>query len=323
MIDIMYDLDIKTDIVKERVNKTLRRAPAVVREYMQHLTEGSGKYVRARAVLMCALDANNNISDDALTFATAVEILHLATLVHDDVMDDADTRRGIPTLNMKYGKRTAVICGDYLFSLCLQILSVFREKEKDEAYRSIDMDVAKIIRRICLGELLQHIKNGDINITGYEYLRIISGKTAALFAGSFYAGAFFAGEPENVRKKYRKLGEYLGMIFQITDDCIDYSAERDIAKKPVRSDYDQGVITLPLIFALGKEPQGSKQIDISAGNVSEIVRHSGGVEYAYGVANRYADKARKLLASPEMARMTDQKRAMLTELFDTVINRRG
>ena len=103
--------------------------------------------------------------------------------------------------------------------------------------------------RICLGELNQHINNGNIDLSVHQYLRIISGKTAALFEASFFAGAVLAEKDQKEIKQYRKIGRYIGMIFQLTDDCMDFEETEQKAQKPVQSDYEQDVITLPLIYA--------------------------------------------------------------------------
>ena len=179
--------------------------------------------------------------------AAAIEILHLATLVHDDVIDNADLRRGEPTLQKKYGKRTAVICGDYLVCMAMKLAASTSQKSDMEEYEQLDMP--DYMSRVCLGELNQHINNGNIDLTVRQYLRIISGKTAALFEASFFTGAVLVEKDLKQVKKYARLGRYIGMIFQLTDDCMDFEETEETAQKPVQSDYEQNVITLPLIHA--------------------------------------------------------------------------
>lgn len=162
-------------------------------------------------------------------------MLHLATLVHDDVIDDADLRRGIPTLQRMYGRRTAVICGDYLLAASLRLAAQVGDRE-----RYLDLRLPDYVGRICLGELGQHLNNGNLELTAYRYLKIIGGKTAALFEAAFYAGALFFTEEERLIRRYARLGRQIGMIFQLTDDCIDFESDEATAKKPVRSDYEQG-----------------------------------------------------------------------------------
>ena len=172
--------------------------------------------IRAAALLACAQGEDGGIPADAAELAAAVEMLHLATLVHDDVIDDADLRRGIPTLQRMYGRRTAVICGDYLLAASLRLAAQVGDRE-----RYLDLRLPDYVGRICLGELGQHLNNGNLELTAYRYLKIIGGKTAALFEAAFYAGALFFTEEERLIRRYARLGRQIGMIFQLTDDCIE------------------------------------------------------------------------------------------------------
>ena len=231
--------------VKLEVDKTLSNSPLIIREYTRHLMSSRGKFIRAISVILCAEDNEGFVHQNAVKIAAAIEILHLATLVHDDIIDNADLRRGNVTLQKKYGKRTAVICGDYLLSVSLRMAASL-ENSKDY----LTLELPDYVGKVCLGELDQHINNANINLTIYRYLKIISGKTAALFEASFFAGAIIANSEEAEAKKYKRLGYNIGMIFQLTDDCIDFENTVETANKPVQSDYEQGVITLPLIHAL-------------------------------------------------------------------------
>jgi heptaprenyl diphosphate synthase len=208
-------------------------------------------------------------------------------------MDDADIRRGIPTLQNKYGKKTAVICGDYLLGKALQLAAAIDDRQ---AYLDIELPV--YLSRISLGELEQHIHNGDLNLSVYRYLRIISGKTAALFEACFHGGAVLGGAGENERKLYRKLGRAVGMIFQLTDDCMDFEAEEGDARKPVQSDYEQGVITLPLIRALESSAELKARLCLQKAarrEVNEAVERWDGLGFTRKVAKRYAGKAEELI----------------------------
>ena len=185
------------ELVKAEINTILSKSPLIIREYTKHLMASQGKYIRATSVLLCAEDQDGRISPNAIKIAAAIEILHLATLVHDDIIDNADLRRGDVTLQKKYGKRTAVICGDYLLSVALQLAASIKNK-KDY----LELELPDYVGRVCLGELNQHINNRNLNLSIYRYLKIISGKTAALFEASFLAGAIFSGCKEEETKKY-------------------------------------------------------------------------------------------------------------------------
>lgn len=251
--------------------------------------------IRAAALLACAQGEDGGIPADAAELAAAVEMLHLATLVHDDVIDDADLRRGIPTLQRMYGRRTAVICGDYLLAASLRLAAQVGDRE-----RYLDLRLPDYVGRICLGELGQHLNNGNLELTAYRYLKIIGGKTAALFEAAFYAGALFFTEEERLIRRYARLGRQIGMIFQLTDDCIDFESDEATAKKPVRSDYEQGVVTLPLIRAFEQDPaflERARRGKLARAEVDERVRASGGLDDARRLSKRYYDRAAKLLGS--------------------------
>ncbi len=297
------------DLVKKEVELTLTKSPLIIREYMTHLSSSQGKYIRAVSVIMCAEDKEGKIHPNAVKVAAAIEIIHLSSLVHDDIIDNADLRRGNVTLQKKYGKRTAVICGDYLLSLALKMVSSITNK-KDY----IDLELPDYISKLCLGELNQHINNGNLNLTIFQYLKIISGKTAALFEASFFAGAVFAGYNETEAKKYRQIGNYIGMIFQLTDDCIDFDTTVEVANKPVQSDYEQGVITLPLIHAF-QELSDFKQkaaTGVTRKEINDAVQKSGGLNFTGILVRKYYDKA--IQRMNELNLVESKKARMITIL---------
>lgn len=303
--------DAAFEAVKERIDGALTGSPGLIRSYTAHLAGARGKMIRAAALLACAQGEDGGIPADAAELAAAVEMLHLATLVHDDVIDDADLRRGIPTLQRMYGRRTAVICGDYLLAASLRLAAQVGDRE-----RYLDLRLPDYVGRICLGELGQHLNNGNLELTAYRYLKIIGGKTAALFEAAFYAGALFFTEEERLIRRYARLGRQIGMIFQLTDDCIDFESDEATAKKPVRSDYEQGVVTLPLIRAFEQDPaflERARRGKLARAEVDERVRASGGLDDARRLSKRYYDRAAKLLGelgAPE------EKRRRLTEILD-------
>lgn len=283
------------EAVRLEVDKVLSQAPRLIRTYTEHLCQAKGKFIRTYGVLSCAIDAAGEIHHDAVIFAAAIELLHLATLVHDDVMDNAEVRRGLPTLNSKYGHRTAVICGDYLLAAALTELSGIREEDRDK-YKGFAMP--NYVERICLGELRQHMNNGNLSLTVMDYLRIINGKTAALFEASFYAGGILCEKEEAKLRGYRKLGYYVGMIFQLMDDCIDFEEDVITTGKNVQSDYEQGVITLPMIYTFenesGLRDKAEKEI-LSKEELVDSVVKAGGLLFTRSVAKRYYDKAIKTI----------------------------
>ncbi|NLM61295.1 MAG: polyprenyl synthetase family protein [Clostridiales bacterium] len=299
------------EATKREVDKALSASPPLIGRYLEHIRKASGKFIRAKSLLACSMDMSNNVHPNAVKLAAAVEILHLATLVHDDVIDDAEVRRGVVTLHRKYGRKTAIICGDYLLALALRTASGVENAENYVKFNFPDY-----VSRICLGELNQHINNGNLDLSVYKYLKIISGKTAALFEASFLAGAVIISENTSVHRDYMRLGRYVGMIFQLTDDCIDYEDTEASARKTVRSDFEQGVITLPLIFAFANE-HGLKvkaaQNALSKTELARLVIGAGGIKQTRVVARKYYDKAVKVI---DRLDMTEEKRHYLMEILD-------
>ena len=274
------------------MDQALSSTPAPFRPRTEYLTQSHGKFLRAYAVITCAED-EAGVKPAAAKAAAAVELLHLATLVHDDVIDNADTRRGLPTLMKKFGTRQAVISGDYIFCLALRLAAEAAIDEHD-----LNQDVPNIMEKICMGELLQSINHRNFALSGSGYLRIISGKTAALFEGSFYAGAMLCPSARSEAKQYAAIGWHLGMIFQLSDDCMDYEATEEQAKKPVLSDFEQGVVTLPLIVAMKADSEVGRRAQaqsITKEEIRQAVLASGGISFTRRIAKIYYDRAMDLL----------------------------
>lgn len=198
MTDLSLNFETALEKTREEVDRVLLSAPLLIRTCTSHLTLAHGKFVRAKAVLACAMDEEGGVHKDAVIFASAIELLHLATLVHDDIMDDAAMRRGVETLQKKFGKRTAVICGDYLLSVALRELAQVEDADK---FR--DLDASDYVTQICMGELGQSANNFNYNLSMFRYLSIINRKTAALLEASYFAGAAVGERDEKRLRLYR------------------------------------------------------------------------------------------------------------------------
>jgi heptaprenyl diphosphate synthase len=297
MTDKLCNYEDAFSLVRDEVNNALTASPRIVRNYTEHLALSQGKNIRAMSLLTCSINRDGLISPSAVKLAAAIEILHLATLVHDDVIDDADIRRGLPTLQKKFGKRTAVICGDYLLSVALRKAASIPDK-KDY----LDMELPDYVMKICSGELLQDVNNGNYNLSVYQYLKIITGKTAALFEASFFAGAILSGCDRSELRLYKKMGRSLGMIFQLIDDCLDFEATENVAQKPVQSDFDKKVITLPIIQAFRKNTglkEKALKNEVTKEELNKAVFDLGGLSFTRMVAKRYYARYMKILDSLE------------------------
>jgi len=278
------------DAVKSRV--------ALLDRIMQYIVKRKGKQMRPMFVLLSA-KLNGEINDASYRAASLVELLHTATLVHDDVVDDALERRGFFSINALWKNKIAVLVGDYLLSKGL-LLSL---ENKDFEILTILSDAVK---KMSEGELLQMEKTRNLNFDESVYYEIIYGKTASLLASSCAAGASsVTKDPEQIQKM-KDFGEYVGMAFQIKDDLFDYGDE--LIGKPTGNDIKEKKLTLPLIHILQKcTPALKKEIVYIVKNnnndkrkvkfVIDHVKQLGGIEYAQNKMIEYRDKALVVLHS--------------------------
>lgn len=254
-----------------------------------------GKMVRPAYTLLFSKFGDNQQADRTLALAAAVELLHTATLIHDDIVDDSPLRRGNPSIQSKYGKDVAVYAGDYLFTVCFRLLSTYADTQEQVEINSRGME------RILMGELDQMYLRYNKRMSIRNYLTQISGKTAQLFALACYSGALNGGQTEKFSRNSFYIGSHIGMAFQIIDDILDYSQTSDVFGKPVLEDVRQGVYTAPLIFALKKDNNRLRELidketlmtDEDAREVRKLVVELGGLEQAKQLATKYTQKALK------------------------------
>ena len=282
------------------ISQTLLKAPPPVFDMTKHLAAAQGKGVRTLLLLYAAADGEGLVPRDAMSAAAAVELLHLATLVHDDVIDDAPLRRGIPTVQCAFGRKQAVICGDYLLYLAASFMTPLHADYQE--YTTLLSTFSTALGRICLGELKQFRNNRNLDLLVPDYLRIVSGKTAALFYLSALAGAIIARHSHDEAMRLARFGRYLGMVFQIVDDCKDYELSENEAQKTVGKDIAEGVVTLPLIYAMRNLPElrelAKQAFDDAAlsKDLARAVCGASGTRSSRGLAARYARKAECILA---------------------------
>lgn len=217
--------------------------------------------------------------------ATGIEMLHMATLIHDDIIDDADTRRGEPSVQSKYGKDMAVYAGDYLLAKSL------RTGTENQYDSELVSKMSLAIEKICESELMQYQNRFKV-MSVKNYLRVIAGKTAALFAMSMYAGAIEAELSERMAKDLGRIGYEIGMAFQMIDDTLDFSKNEKKVGKTTENDLRKGYYTLPVILAVqGREAQLLKQEEMKA-----LIYSNKGLEKARALANKYTQRAFKRIA---------------------------
>jgi heptaprenyl diphosphate synthase len=308
--------------IRAEIDATLRHTPDVLSDMLTSLTLSQGKNIRGTLTVLSAADEAQQVDGTAIKIAAAIEILHLASLVHDDIIDDADTRRGKPSLHSQFGKKNAVMAGDYLFCLCFSLISEAYSLRDSSDYIEKISDFSKAMSVLCLGEIRQNKHNFDFDLTFKDYLKIIGGKTASLFALSMYAGARAGGLSHLEAKTYGRIGGYFGVIFQLIDDCLDYDSQAHTAQKPVGKDLREGIITLPLIYALKKDPQIRELFkagipeDFILDQTILKIKALGGVDYTREMAYRYYLKAMKFINTLQDEFKKQELIKMLDRIYD-------
>ena len=226
-------------LVKENVCSELKKGGSGFSDVFSLLSKSEGKYLRSRIGLICSADENGLVDDSAVKRLAAIELLHLASIIHDDVVDDSETRRGLPSVQAVFGKHGAVIAGDYLLTRCFSLVS-------NECNEQLNL-FARTVAALCRGEMRQEKSLFNRRITPMQYIKTISGKTAALFSAAAAVGrSDFA---------HISLGHKFGVAYQIYDDISDFTgASKNFEGKPFSKDLKSGVITLPTIFCLSRNP---------------------------------------------------------------------
>lgn len=289
--------DIENDLVKVKdiMLENVKCSEKNIESALISLIDSGGKMLRPAFLILASKFGESN-SDKIYNLGAVVEMLHMATLIHDDIIDDASLRRGDETIQSRYGKNYAVFMGDFLFSKCFMLVSDGTSVENLKK-------VSKVIAKICIGEIEQFSHKFSKNVSINKYLKRIAAKTAALFSLSFYIGASESGCSEKFCKNISRAGYNLGMAFQIIDDILDFSSEELIIGKPVGNDLKEGIYTLPLIYALRKDNNDLSEIlkkesysDADIKNIIEMVDASGAIEMSRDLARKYTEKAFKNLS---------------------------
>lgn len=278
--------------VKSIIKRNIKSRETILEESILPMIESGGKMLRP-AFLILASKFGEHDSKKISNLAAVIEMLHMATLIHDDIIDDARLRRGCDTIQYKYGKDYAVYIGDFLFCQCFNMLAKYDYDMKDLR------NISKVLTKICMGEITQYNLRYGKNASLRNYIRIISGKTAALFAISFYTGANEAKCDESISNSLGKVGYNAGMAFQIIDDILDYSGNTERLGKSALRDLQKGYYTLPLIYALENDKDGrlKRLLDsesLSSVEIDEImllVDKYDGINRAKKVADKYTEKA--------------------------------
>jgi octaprenyl-diphosphate synthase len=285
--------------VESEFERQARSNVQVIAYLADYLRESGGKRVRpALTILSNYAVGGDGARYNSIRMATVMEFLHTATLVHDDIIDSADTRRNRPTVNALYGNETAVLMGDWLY------MSAFETSLAERSLPILDI-LTHVTRKMTEGELLQLTTLGRTDISEQQYLDIIQRKTAFLFSACCEVGAILGGAEEQEQKALADYGMNLGMAFQVTDDLLDFTSTDDALGKGAGVDLLGGKVTLPLIYLIASEPSAREMVQtvmseasydtIARNQLHQAVERAGPLERARLRADEYATAARTAL----------------------------
>ncbi|HEU4681865.1 MAG TPA: polyprenyl synthetase family protein [Gemmatimonadales bacterium] len=317
LTDLQRGLRPRLDRVQQELRRIVEADFGLITEVNAHLFQMQGKLFRP-TLLLLAEEATGSRDPRATTLAAVTELIHLATLVHDDSVDHSVLRRGMPTINSLFSHQVSVIMGDYLYSRAVI-----------ELVRLDDLEPLRILSRVTndmtVGEMRQLLAHDPLEFSEEQYDLLIRAKTASLVAGACEIGALTASAGE--RAALRRFGEALGMAFQIVDDLLDYTEDASVTGKPFGSDLREHKVTLPLIAALPRmgEPgrrevsrllHTSEPTDSQIAEVIMAVSQAGGLEYARERALRLAQVAEGELELLAPSPAGEALRASITYVVD-------
>jgi octaprenyl-diphosphate synthase len=306
--------------VEEEFERQARSNIQIIAHIGRYLHQTGGKRVRPALVLLSAKIFGEEVDDPVIKMATVMEFLHTATLVHDDVIDGADVRRGRQAVSSQWGNETAVLMGDWLY------MSAFETALQQRNLEILDA-LTEATRKMTEGELIQLTLIGNTRITEEQHLEIVTRKTGYLFSASCRVGGIMRGASAEQRKALADYGLNLGIAFQLVDDLLDFTSNVEKLGKPVLSDLREGKVTLPLIRLLRSQPHFAAQVRAAmeepagqnrcAREVLAILAEYGELEKAREEAYAYAARAQEVLrVLPD-----NQYRWALAEIAQYIIER--
>ena len=311
---------IRTDLVsvEEEIGRMLSTRSDALRTLLEHVSRFSGKRLRP-ALTVLAGRMFGKVDVEHYRVGAIVELIHTATLVHDDILDESTMRRRVETINHKVGNETAVLLGDYIFATCFKEAALLED-------RFASRYLSEIVAIVCRGEILQVHHRNDFEMTEEVYFRIIEEKTAALYAAALRCGAHIAHASEEQGLALASFGTKIGSAFQIIDDILDLTGEESAVGKSLGTDIEKAKMTLPLMRlrdAAGMEDASQLQQALTRGKADArrelvpILDKYGAIQSARETAFQLVDEARQLLAGlPDVP-----ERAYLAQVADYVLSR--
>ena len=290
----------RDDLVKVEQELALQNGSAIepVAEISRYLLEGGGKRLRPALLLLSAGYAGYR-GESAIRLGAVVELIHSATLIHDDVIDGANTRRGRPSANSRWGNHRSVLAGDWLYMQSFQMALTERN------FKILDV-LIELTQNMVEGELVQLAKLGRMDLTEQDAVELAARKTACLFAGCARLGAVLGNLSDAGEQAMADYGHYMGLAFQLVDDVLDFTASPEKLGKPVLSDLKEGKVTLPLIYALETDGDTGKRLvrtvleekgfdSVRPEEITELVHKSGALDRTRAAALDFASRAKACL----------------------------
>ena len=311
------------DIIKTIEEELITITPDNLAESSVYLTKAGGKMLRPALTLITA-DAVSGKSENALKSGAAIELIHTFSLIHDDIMDQDDMRRGMPSVHKVWGEDVAILAGDTLFSKAFEII-IGSEGTSFEQNNMALATVADACVKICEGQALDMGFEERFDVTEDEYMEMIFKKTGALIAAATKVGAIMGGASEDVITAMYEYGRLIGLAFQIQDDYLDITSDEETLGKPIGSDIGKGKMTIIAIKGLASDDSGRLLDILKAENNSqdeideaiEILTNCGAIEYARNLALESVDKAKEVLEILD----DSSSKQVLADIADFVLER--
>lgn len=315
------DIQKELNETKKIMEKSVKIRNKEITQALQLFFDAGGKLLRPAYFLLFSKFGEEVSPKKARQMAASLEILHTATLIHDDIIDDSPMRRSLPSIQATYGQDIAVYTGDFLFTIYFQLLAT-----STKSFKTIEMN-AYSMKRILVGELDQMNLRYNTDITVKQYFQHIKGKTAQLFEFACYEGANYSDCPKGLQLSAKRIGYNIGMAFQIMDDVLDYKAKESEMNKPVFEDMKNGYYTLPLILAMENnhdtfKPYLEKRQELTDKELSEVhelILEAGGIEKAEAIAERFTTRALNSIQKLPNIEAKD----ILYDVTATLLNRRN
>lgn len=308
------------DRMRDMLARQLAESSPAVADMVGHTSRFRGKQLRGALVLLAG-DATGNATDEHPSIAAIVEMIHLATLVHDDVLDGATVRRRVACVNQRWDNQTAVLLGDFMYARAFALST-------DLSSRLASRVLAEATRRICVGEIEQSQSRYDFDVTNERYERIAGAKTAVLYSAACELGARYPGGRDEIGHELASFGYEVGLAFQIVDDCLDLVGEEDVVGKSVGTDVEDGKVTLPVLAAYRVADEATRArirdvytregLEHRARDLRGACDLAAGVEVALARAAELSQRARARLAHLEPS----ASRHALDALAEYVLERR-